>query len=82
MPGRRKPVEKWGQEYSLESQARTQHPLVLWLIEIVCLGFVIIGIAVLIQRPNQWLTALVAIAAFGSGLAFNTYMLVLRQRRP
>jgi len=72
--------KEWGQEYSLASQARTQSAVVMWLVEIVTLGFVGCGLRILVTDPGQWLMALASIAFFGFCAAFNTYMLVLRWR--
>jgi hypothetical protein len=72
--------QRFGQEYSLASQAQTQSPVVMSLAAIASLAFVGGGIGILVTDPGQWPTALAAIIFFALCAAVTTYMLVLRWR--
>ena len=65
---------------SLENAAWAYGWVALWSLEICSTLFVLMGLALLIFMPDEWLIALVTIAFFGACTATFTFMLSLKRR--
>src|SRR4051812_5384017 len=73
--------EKLSWRESITSQAHAHSAVALWSLQVVSLGFVGIGVFILVVEPGKWLKALAAVVFFGLCAAVFAFMLVLRSRR-
>ena len=72
--------EKLSLQESMTSQAQAHGAVVLWSLEIVSIGFVVAGVAMLVFDPGSRLTGLACTFFFGLCAAKVARLLVLRHR--